>query len=225
MLEQQESENKHQVELLRSSIASQEQERKRIAHDIHDEIGGLLTTSRRYFDELYPGQTEEELKNVSHKINLLFDEITTNIRRISHDLRPVILENMGFTAAIESMSEKLESAGLHFRFVHELALEMNHEAEMGLYRIIQELVGNTLKHANASTIVLSILQEPEKLVIEYQDDGIGFSNTEPKNGLGMKSIQSRLSLLNGSLEIKNPGKGIHFLMEIDLAHLRKNATD
>jgi signal transduction histidine kinase len=137
-------------------LHNQEAKRKRIAHDLHDEIGALLTTSRLYFNQLSPGHAEEQLKIVSNKINLLFDEMMTNIRRISHDLRPVILENLGLTEAIESIRDKLTEAGIDFNFTHQLTFRMTSEAELILYRIVQELVNNSLKHANARYIDLSM---------------------------------------------------------------------
>jgi signal transduction histidine kinase len=222
MLEQQELKIQHGLELLRSSIASQEIERTRIAHDIHDEIGALLTTSRIYFQELKPGQSEQELRKVSDKILWLFDEIAINIRRISHDLRPVILENLGLIDAIESMHEKLESSGIDFYFKHKINCEIRHEAELAIYRIIQELVGNTLKHAQASKIMIDLTNDNSKFYLGYQDNGFGFSSDNIKSGIGMKSIQSRLSLLNSKLEVMEAIKGVHFLAEINLKELKAN---
>lgn len=219
MLEKEELKNKYQYDLLRSSIEVQEAERKRIAHDLHDEIGALLTTSRIYFNQLSPGQAEEQLQQVSGKMNLLFDEMMANIRRISHDLRPVVLENLGLVEAIDSLQEKLTEAGMGFCFTHKISFNMTKEAELNLYRIIQELIGNTLKHAKAQNIFIDMNMHGERFHLNYSDDGIGFAPTKSKHGLGIKSIESRLNLLNGNIQVINSNKGAHFLMDIDLLKL------
>jgi signal transduction histidine kinase len=219
MLEQEELKNKHSQELLRSSIAVQEAERKRIAQDLHDEIGGLLTTSRIYFDQLKPGHTEIQLQQVSGKMNLLFDEMMINIRRISHDLRPIVLENLGLIEAIESLHEKLSENGVEFSFRHQLTFHLAKEVELNLYRIIQELIGNTIKHARSRQISITLKSTEDGLYFTYSDDGIGFDPDKASNGLGMKSIASRLNLLHGSMDVIRQHKGILFTIHIDKQQL------
>lgn len=220
MLEKEELEKKYHHDLLRSSIEVQEVERKRIAHDLHDEIGAMLTTSRMYFNQISPGQAEEQLKQVSHKMNYLFDEMLANIRRISHDLRPVVLENLGLKIAIESTCEKLGEAGITCHFSCDLPNNISKEAELLLYRMIQELIGNTIKHAKASNIWIDLLMEDENtLKLHYKDDGIGFKQTGVVHGLGLKSIASRLSILGGKLNILASEKGISIVMEMDIQNI------
>jgi signal transduction histidine kinase len=217
-LEKQKMENDYQRKLLQAAINNQEAERKRIAHDLHDEIGTLLSTSRLYFNQLSPGQAEKQLNVVGDKINALFDEMMLNIRRISHDLRPIVLENFGLAEAIEGIGHKLIDAGLRFQVIYQLTFKMPHEAELILYRIIQELVSNTLKHAKATGIELSLTEKDGKACLAYMDNGIGF-DTSARNGLGLKSIESRLSLLNASMQPTKPKKGTHFLVYINITQL------
>jgi signal transduction histidine kinase len=214
-LEQQRMESHYQKELLKGSIQSQEAERQRIAHDLHDEIGALLTTSRMYFNQLEPGQPEEQLKRVSEKMNALFDEMISNVRSISHDLRPVVLEKLGLIEAIDSLREKLIDTGMGFHFSHQISLPLNKEAEVNLYRILQELVGNTLKHAHAKSISIQMKQEKNNFLLLYSDDGIGFDPAAYSIGLGIKSIESRVSVLDGKMKITQLDKGICFRIEID----------
>lgn len=216
LLEKEELEKKYQYELLRSSIEVQEVERKRIAHDLHDEIGALLTTSRLYFNQLSPGHAEERLAQISSKMNFLFDEMIYNVRRISHDLRPIILENLGLIEAIESLKEKLTESGMCVDFSHNLPLTFRKDSELLLYRILQELIGNTLKHANAKNIYIDMHIQNDLFMLSYKDDGIGFSANKAKFGLGIKSIESRLKLVDGIMKIIDCDKGIHFLFEVDL---------
>ena len=222
LLEKEALEKKYQQELLRSSIEVQELERKRIAHDLHDEIGALLTTSRLYFNQLRPGHAEERLTQISEKINFLFDEMIYNVRRISHDLRPIILENLGIIEAIEDIKNKLIDAGMAFNFQHQLSIVLKKESELLLYRIIQELIGNTLKHANANTINIEIKCEQNLLLLRYIDDGIGFNSSKVKFGLGIKSIESRLKLIDGEMKILASEKGVHFLFEIESENVKND---
>lgn len=219
MLEQEELKTKYQLDLLRSSIEVQEAERKRIAYDLHDELGVLLTTSRLYFNQLRPGRAEEQLEQISGKMNLLFDEMMATIRRISHDLRPVVLENLGLVEAIDSLREKISASGIHFNFSHHIMHTLSKEAELNLYRIIQELISNTLKHASASTIFIDMKEDAHRFYLNYSDDGIGLSTARSKTGLGMKSIESRLNLLHAKMQLMEPVKGVHFFVEIDIKKL------
>lgn len=218
-LEQQKRENEYQKNLLQSAIEGQEAERKRIAHDLHDDIGALLTTSRLYFNQLSPGHAEEQLQMVRNKVNMLFDEMIVNIRRISHDLRPVILESLGLTEAIESMRHSLQEAGVDFNFTHQLTCKITSEAELMLYRIVQEFINNTLKHAHASAIELLIETRGDLLYMDYKDNGVGLGAVPPAYGLGFKSIATRLSLMGSALEVASLSKGVHFLIRINTDNL------
>jgi signal transduction histidine kinase len=218
MLEKEELEKKYHYDLLCSSIEVQEVERKRIAHDLHDEIGALLTTSRIYFNQLSTGRAEERLEEVSGKMNFLFDEMMANIRRISHDLRPVVLENLGLVQAVDSLAEKLVESGMGFYFTHHIPFHMTPKAELVLYRIIQELIGNTLKHARAKNILIEMKEHEGRFYLNYSDDGIGFSPTKVKYGLGIKSIESRLKLVDGNLRA-TVEKGARFSMDMDMLKL------
>ena len=215
MLEQEELKNKHNTDLLRSSIEVQEAERKRIAQDLHDEIGGLLTTSKIYFNQLKPGVSEEQLRQTSDKVNLLFDEMMTNIRRISHDLRPVVLENFGLIEAIESLNEKLSEVGVEALFTHRISLRLHKDVELNLYRILQELIGNTLKHASARHISIDMETAGNGLYLNYTDDGTGFEPGATTGGLGMKSIASRLNLLHGNMTITRQERGVLFSIYVE----------
>lgn len=220
-LQQQVLENDYQKKLLQTAIDNQEAERKRIAHDLHDEIGALLTTSRLYFNQLSPGHAEEHLGNVSQKLNHLFDEMMANIRRISHDLRPVILENLGLTEAIDDIRHKRTGSGVQFHFSHQLTFNITRQAELILYRIIQELVNNTVKHARATSICLSLEVQADELVLDYRDDGTGFDPSAGTKGLGLKSIETRLNLIGASMTMTSPGRGVRFTIRVPVNKLKQ----
>lgn len=220
--EKQKLEIKHQKKLLQAVIESQEAERKRIAHDLHDEIGALLTTSRLYFNQLGLNSQEERTKMVSSKMNLLFDEMMINIRRISHDLRPVVLENLGLLDAIENFRHRLAETHVGFNFIHQLTFILAPEAELMLYRIIQELISNTLKHAGASRIDLLLDVKGDQLKLNYSDDGIGFLPSKNTTGLGLKSMESRLSLLGATMQINKIDRGVLFILCFPVHNLARH---
>ena len=222
LLEKEELEKKYQHDLLYSSIQVQELERKRIAHDLHDEIGAMLTTSKLYFNQIGPGQAEEKLAELNSKMNFLFDEMLANIRRISHDLRPVVLEKLGLKIAIESTCEKLIEAGISCDFSYDVPAVISNEAELLLYRIIQELIGNTIKHANAGNICIELFTHDNLLKLHYRDNGTGFDENGIEHGLGLKSIESRLSILDGKMNILASAKGVSILMEMNLDKISKH---
>lgn len=214
----------YQKELLQSTIASQENERRRIAHDLHDEIGVLLSTSKIYFNQLSPGHAEEQLEQVSSKMNGLFDEMMQNIRRISHDLRPVILEKLGLLEAIENLGVKLSETGVDFCFDHQVDFQFSSHADLLLFRIIQELINNTLKHAQATAISIQMEVKGGRFLLSYQDNGIGLPvHNDWKSGLGIKSIESRLSLLDADMELLDSTQGISFLFEMDIQKITRDA--
>jgi len=211
---------RYQQELLRATIESQEKERTRIANDLHDDVGMLLTTSRMYLNHLSPGHAEARLAQVSDKVNLLFDEMMRRIRQISHDLRPVILENLGLIEAIDALREKLEEAGLLFYFSHDVPFRLTREAELILYRVLQELISNTLKHARAENIYLGMKVKGANFHLVYKDDGIGLARpADASHGLGLKSIESRLKLLSSNMTITPQDSGACFSIEIPIDKL------
>jgi len=220
-LERQKLETDHQKKMLQAIIENQEAERKRVAHDLHDEVGALLTASKLYFNQLSPGRAEEQLVVISGKVNLLFDEMMTSIRRISHDLRPIVLENFGLLEAIEDVQQKVGASGIAVDFTHQLTFSIHRDGEVMLYRIIQELISNTLKHARASRIAIHMEEFSDRMELVYSDDGIGFQSLGAHQGLGLKSIESRLSLLEGNLQRKQTAKGVHLVIQIPKNNIKK----
>jgi len=210
LLEKEALKSENQISLLKSNLEAQEAERRRIALDIHDEIGALLSTSKIFVSQLSLSQSVETQQCLKKKIIDIYDQIAINIRAISHDLRPVVLEKFGLISAFDSLDEKLEASGIKFIFNHQDQFDFLPVAEVQLYRIVQELVSNTIKHANANHIWLNILAKDSNIVISYLDDGIGLQKNIQKQGLGMKGIESRVSLFNGSYQILEAGKGVHF---------------
>jgi len=210
LLEKEALKSENQINLLKANLEAQEAERKRIALDIHDEIGALLSTSKIFVSQLSLSQSLEDHQLLKKKVIDIYDQIAFNIRSISHDLRPVVLEKFGLISAIDSLDENLEAAGIKFIFNTQNQFDFLPDAEVQLYRIVQELISNTIKHARANHIWLNILAKDSNIVFSYLDDGIGLQENIQKHGLGMKGIESRVSLFKGYFDIQKPGTRVHF---------------
>lgn len=207
----------YQKELLKAVINGQENERSRLAKDLHDEIGAMLTTIKLYtsqIDQVGPG---EALKEIREKATGMLDETIRNTRRITHDLSPVILKKFGFTDALESIIKKINESGkIKVDVIQTDTVHLTYEKELALYRISQELINNTLKHAEASQITISLHAMPDHIQMIYEDDGIGFMVEDVRqiSGLGLKNIESRLNLFDGKVSYLTANKGVKIKIDI-----------
>ncbi len=214
LLEQQKKHQKvesdYQKELLKTSILSQEEERSRIAKELHDDVGAMLTTTKLYFGQITPELPKEELDKIVEKTSGFLDEMIQDVRSISQNLRPVVLEKLGLVEAINSLVQTVNDSGnIEVKLKNSVTKTIVKSKELNIYRIIQELIANTIKHAEASKIRIELKNENEALVIIYQDNGKGFDQTKlaHKKGLGLKNIESRLSVLSGNMDFLKVSSG------------------
>lgn len=210
-LEQEQLKKKHQQELLRSSIQAQEQERKRIAQDMHDELGAALSITRMHLMQVerlhgaHSGQLLADLQN----IRLLTESSLESMRRISHELMPAQLEKFGLVKTMETVIEQLSTTGniaIDFHAPDDLS-RLDTQLQLILYRVFMELINNTLKHAAASRIVIEITLEQDRLVSSYSDNGKGLPAEITGEGLGRKSMEGRISAIGGMLVMENNERG------------------
>ena len=195
----------------RSLVEGQEEERKRIAKDLHDGIGVLLSTAKMQFTALKDKSPENS--DLVDKAGKLLEQASVDVRRISHNMMPGLLTRFGLDEAIEDLFEQVDDIqGLSAKVnINENAGRIAENQEIMIYRIIQELVNNTLKHAKAKNISLNLNYDGDILKVQYADDGVGFE-MKPETGytsIGMKGIESRISYLNGSINIESEiGNGL-----------------
>lgn len=211
----------HQKTILQSVIITQEEERKRIAQDMHDAISSKLNVVSLNANIL----TEEDITiEESHKVGASILKITNTVlessRKIAHDLLPPTLEKFGLKAALEELCEEIcETKRYKTNYqleYEENFLKSNHE--LHLFRIVQELISNTLKHSEATEISFKLITKQNDLSLQYIDDGKGFNLITATNakGLGMSGIENRVVILNGDLNIDSkPGKGIKVNININ----------
>lgn len=211
--EQKEEINKQQIRKLeddikmssmRSVIEGQEIERERIAKDLHDSLGGLLSTIKLHFDQVQSKRTDlNELKEYKKAYELL-DTAVEEVRSISRNLQPGSLQDLGLVPAIKDLINRFDggvSPVIDFQF-YDLPDKIDKMVSLSIYRVVQELLTNSLKHAQASEILIQINTEGDELVIQYEDDGIGFDqNNLKRKGMGLENIKSRVNYMHGTITI------------------------
>jgi signal transduction histidine kinase len=210
---------RHQLDLFQSSIDAMEDERRRVSRDLHDEIGAALSVLRLQVGQMNIDKdfNPENTQNLIVDSKQLIDNTIENVRRISNDMLPSGLEEFGLKYAIEMLCDKVESASRLVINLNISGLErMENRLELSLYRILQELLNNTLKHANATEVNIDFTTDNQQLTVTYQDNGQGFDSEKlSKRGLGLKNIESRASMIHGKLEyLTDLEKGMGIVLSI-----------
>ena len=206
-LEKKQLEVDHQKEVIHATILTQEKERKRIAQDLHDDISSKLNVIHLNSNFLADGNlSEKEFAKVNRSIIKVTEKALTSARKIAHDLLPPILEKFGLKSAIEELIDEYNNSksvliGSEILYSKD-ALDSTYE--LHVFRIIQELINNSIRHGKATKIDVLFQENLNNFMLEYQDNGIGFNKEDinQKKGLGMKNIESRVELLNGEFKIK-----------------------
>ncbi|NSL88757.1 tetratricopeptide repeat-containing sensor histidine kinase [Chitinophaga solisilvae] len=209
------------VQVLEAMIAGEERERTRLARDLHDNIGGLLSAVKMHFGALkYEHPTLQRDTGFNHAMVMLDDSIG-EVRKTAHNLMPEVLNRMGLADALRlycrnvSHSRKLQI----FFYATDNIQRFKGNFELSVYRIIQELVNNIIKHAEATEAIVQLTQHEALLTIQVEDNGIGFQqHPESATGMGLNSLQSRIKALNGNLEIDaSTGQGTTAYIEFNIA--------
>jgi len=216
-----EAELRYQKDLLHAAINSQEEERKRIGSDLHDEVGSALSTLRMYIqkftDEPDAGKTSE----FGIKSRSMIDSIITKTRNISHDLSPITGDAYGLSDALEDHCDQVNEAGkleISLSIANENILnQLNLTHALALYRVIRELIKNTVTHAEAKHIVIDFKDKDGQLYLTYKDDGKGMEKTTVQKGMGMNNIESRLGMIGASYDIHtSPGRGFEIAIRVPI---------
>jgi len=204
----QETQITQQKELLNAVIDSQEIERKRIGQDLHDEIGGTLSAIKLMLNSL-KNQLNTQQEEVLADAKELIDKMIVDVRHISHDLSPPGLAVFGLFTTIEAFVNLINNTGqIKISVEHENDLEeveLPEKTSLALFRVLTQLVDNTLKHANATEIKMIFGIHEADLSIAYQDNGKGFDMEvlHQRSGIGMQNIQSRLQMINAAYLIQS----------------------
>jgi signal transduction histidine kinase/ligand-binding sensor domain-containing protein len=209
-----------QTQKLVAEIDAQEKERRRIARDLHDEFGTKMSALKIYLStfEKFIDYSSDEAKRTRNELYHIVDNSMQDLRSLLMDLSPKTLEMHGFSAALQDLSNRL-SQTLLFTISCFVAPELEKfekKYELTLFRIIQELINNSIKHSNCTEINIQLFYRDNTIVLNYDDNGKGFDTaTTAISGYGLKNIETRTTILNGSIIWESsPGKGINALITI-----------
>lgn len=204
----------HQREMLQATIITQENERKRIAQDLHDAISSKLNIVALNTNVLLEGEVKpEEANELLATILQISNTTLESSRQIAHDLLPPVLQKFGLRAAAEELANDFNRSTPHLvNFKGNYQQDsLSSKEELHVFRIIQELVNNSIKHGKATRTAVELNSGP--FLLNYSDNGVGFDNTANKGkpGLGLKNIESRVELLGGQSKFEStPDAGITF---------------
>lgn len=202
-----------------AEISAMEKERARIAGDLHDDLGPILSVIQFQVDSIegVSGEEKEQLVEASHHL----DSLIGRVREIANNLMPSALQRKGLVTAIEEFVSKTgEGSNLIIRFSHPPELELSEELRINVYRAIQEVVHNCARHAKASELEIVMEKKDGLLTILCRDNGMGFDYEKmaaESTGIGLKSLKNRTEMMGGTLEIQSRlGKGTAILFEIPI---------
>lgn len=210
-----------ETQILRAMVTGEEKERLRIARDLHDSLGAVVATAKLRVMALADAMPQLKALEGYRKAEELIDDACNNIREISHNMIPGSLNKYGLEEATAQMCEAIEQANdIQIEYIpHGLDQLTDDILETNVYRIIQELLRNIVKHAQATEVIVQLSLEDDLLNITVEDDGCGFEQHQlvHKQGMGIESIQARVRLLRGKLELDSKiGSGTGFYIEIPL---------
>lgn len=211
----QELKEQQQNQLIEAAIRSEETERHRIAETLHDEVGAILSSAKLHLLGIKENNLDEKDKKMHEKGRELLNDVIQNVRGISHNLHSNVLKEFGLNEAIRHFVRKTtegniisSSTDLDDRYD-----TLNPEKDISIYRVIQELINNVLKYAKASKISVTSILDDTFLRLHLQHNGHGLSQQEfetlrfQKDGLGLKNIQNRITLLKGDIQFAQNADG------------------
>ena len=215
--------HKHQQQIskLNGVLEGEEKERKRIAEELHDGVAGDLSAIKFNLAAL-------NFQNFNPKNTMIIKEITESIdssclqiRELSHHLSPSSITQFGLVKTLENLcmkAKKFSETRFHFVFIGD-KIELPKSIEIHIYRIVQELINNIIKHSAATEAFIEISHHQSELKISLRDNGIGFSTKEISKGIGLSNIDSRIRFLNADLKKIETQKGSWFIIDISLGKI------
>jgi signal transduction histidine kinase len=196
----------HRIQIMQGAIDAEENERHKIADQLHDEVGGMLSLATLNLSStLEKGREDAQAEERLQKTQEILFSVSTTIRELSHRLTPLVIEKYGFRKAVEDMiytinlSEKLKLEGIVIGFEETGQYPVAFLND--LYRMLQELMHNILKHANADHAMLELVEHAGQVSILVEDNGIGIDLDKSVKGKGLDTIRSKIAYLNGHMEI------------------------
>jgi signal transduction histidine kinase len=212
-----------ELSIINAMVGGQEKERKRIAEDLHDNLGSVLATLKLHFENLKINREKKKInqEELFDKTESLIDQAYLKVRSIAHAKNAGVIANQALLIALQIMAEKISLADkIKIEVVHfGLNERLENSLEITIFRIIQELITNIIKHADAKNATINISLYDKNLNIIIEDDGKGFdiNKVDLKEGMGISSIKTRVKHLNGTFNIDaTPGKGSSIILNIPI---------
>jgi two-component system, NarL family, sensor kinase len=217
-----------QFQLIDAAVRSEETERHRIAEELHDEVGAILSSTKLHVYGIGTDYMDEYHQVLHKKCTALLDDAIIKVRGISHNLHSSILKEFGLNEAIKHFANKLNSELIEVTTDLDYGyITIDHKEDINVYRIIQELINNTLKHANASKIIIGSQYKNKILTMTISHNGEGLTQAifeelrYKKDGLGLKNIQNRAILLKSDILFSKTATGY----KIDILVPRNETVD
>ena len=207
----------HQQQLYRAAQDAQEQTMNQLASELHDDVGVLLSSVK-----LFLSKSDVEHPDLMKQSQELLDQSIQKIRNLSHQLHPATLQHLGLPVAVQSLLEVIhQSARIDTKFkIKDAVPTLSEHLELSLYRMVQELLNNLMKHAHPSTIELQLACGNAQVSIQIMHNGNGITNEQyqaqlyQKAGIGLKNVYNRLQLLDAQIDFEEKGKQL-FSITID----------
>jgi signal transduction histidine kinase len=216
---EQQMEQEHQRSMIQLEFESQEAERKRIAADLHDSVGSLLWAAKltaSFIERTI--ETNEKSRMLHEELRTILDQSITTVKQISWELTPEAFQYSGLSASVESLCRRLDGKNMQVIFEETEAHVWKGKRALVVYRIIQELVSNSIKHSEAEWLRVAFAWSPSQLMVDVIDNGIGFSVEEKRNGVGWWNIQHRADSIHALIQLGEipTGRGAHVTLHIPL---------
>ena len=204
--------------ILNTVLRTEEKERRRFSKDLHDGLGPLLSSAKMSVSALSTSDMSAQNQEILRNVTYVVDEAIRSLREVSANLSPHLLDNFGLARAVSNFINKLPHGGMHIRFDTNLKGErFDPDIEVILYRVICELINNSLKHSGATEVKLSVQYKQGHIQIQFEDNGCGFDveQSVQKGGMGLSNIYSRVTSLKGVVHFDSrPNQGMRAKIDI-----------
>lgn len=207
-------EKEKQLIATQATLEGETTERTRLARDLHDGLGSMLSVVKFNLPQMKSGVTieQEDVSRFQKALGML-DQSIQELRRVAHHMMPETLVRFGLKTALTDFAEAIPNVDFHY-FGNEERIAQ--KLEIMIYRSIHELVNNAMKHAEASQINVQLVQETSRISFTVQDNGKGFDPENIKDGMGLRNIRQRVETFSGKMNIYSTEKGTEIHIELEL---------
>lgn len=209
-----------QEELLKNTVLAQEQERKRIAQDLHDEVGAMLSVVKLNVSRFEKKSEAPDMKKLAFETRNYLNDVIGEVRRISRALMPPLLEKLGLYFAVEELVGRINKSNQLYAVCWKSGepFRINTKDELAVFRVVQELINNAIKHSQASQIMVKIRFGTASFALSVSDNGVGFDMEKVEGqGLGLKNLESRTQMAKARFKMKSaPGKGTSSILFLNV---------